>query len=53
MNQSPPKKAILTLPCGNKIPVTILGFDGQQYKLAADFLANTNWFDKSQVQVIN
>lgn len=46
-----PKKAIVTLPSGQKVPVTILGFDGSQYKVAAD-LGNSNWFDKSQVQVI-
>ena len=46
-----PKKAIVTLPSGQKVPVNILGFDGYQYKVAAD-LGDSNWFDKSQVQVI-
>ena len=45
-------RAIFTDENGNKIPVRILSFDGNQYKLAADFTGNTNWFDKQHVTPI-
>lgn len=45
----PAQQAIVTLPGGYRIPVTILGFDGDSYKVTANL---PQWIDKAQVQII-